>query len=61
MVRLETMSMLDKTTTAIATGAVASPAWLPPLADVSQGAAMLLPILGCAWILIQFVAWLTRK
>jgi len=45
----------DKVTTASAVGAVASPLWLPTLADVSQICATLAPILGVAWLLFQFV------
>ena len=38
--------MIEKTTTAVAAGAVSSPIWLPSLADISQTAALLLPIAG---------------
>lgn len=45
----------DKFTTASAVGAVASPFWLPSLADVSQVCATVAPILGVAWLLFQFL------
>lgn len=45
----------EKITTASAVGAVASPLWLPSLADVSQACAAIAPILGVAWLLFQFV------
>jgi hypothetical protein len=44
----------DKITTASAVGAVASPLWLPSLADVSQICATVAPILGVVWLLFQF-------
>lgn len=37
----------------IAAGAAVSPWWLPSLADVSQAAALMLPILGCLYLLVQ--------
>jgi hypothetical protein len=43
----------EKITTASAVGAVASPLWLPSLADVSQVCAVIAPILGVVWLLIQ--------
>jgi len=44
----------EKITTASAVGAVASPLWLPTLADVSQLCATIAPILGVTWLLFQF-------
>lgn len=52
---------MDRATNAIAAGAAASPWWLPSLADVSQTAALLLPVLGCTWLIVQIVTRLTRK
>lgn len=43
----------EKITTASAVGAVASPLWLPSLADVSQVCAAIAPILGVVWLLFQ--------
>jgi hypothetical protein len=45
----------EKITTASAWGAMASPLWLPTLADVSQVCATAAPILGVAWLVFQFV------
>lgn len=53
--------MMDRATNAIAAGAAVSPWWLPSLADISQSAALMLPILGCAWLLVQIVTRITRK
>lgn len=53
--------MIEKTTSAIAVGAVSSPAWLSYLADVSQTAALLLPIAGLAWLIIQIAHFFLRK
>ena len=43
----------ERITTASAVGALASPLWLPSLADVSQGCATVAPILGVIWLLFQ--------
>ena len=36
-----------------AVAAIASPWWLPALHDVSQVAALILPILGVVWLSVQ--------
>lgn len=38
-----------------AVAAIASPWWLPALHDISQIAALLLPIAGVAWLVVQIV------
>lgn len=43
----------EKITNWLAAGAIASPAWLPSLQDISQVAALLLPILGVIWLALQ--------
>ncbi len=53
--------IVDKTTTSIAVGAVASPWWLPTLSEVSHTAGQLLPIAGLVWILVQFLAVMFRR
>lgn len=53
--------MMEKTTNAIAVGAVGSPWWVPSLSDVSQMAAELLPICGVVWLIVQIVTRITRK
>ena len=43
----------DAVTNYIAAGSVVSFLWLPTLQSVSTIAAEMLPILGCAWLLVQ--------
>lgn len=45
----------EKVTNAVAAAGVASPWWLPKLADVSQAFTLLLPILGGLWLVIQIL------
>lgn len=52
---------IEKATNVIAAGAAVSPWWMPSLADISQTAALLLPILGCAWLLVQIITKITRR
>ncbi len=49
--------MLDaeRVTNVVATASLASPWWLPTIADVSQAFTLLLPILGGLWLLIQII------
>ena len=53
--------IVERTTNAIAAGAAASPWWLPKLADISQTAALLLPIAGLLWLVIQIVTKITER
>lgn len=53
--------MVDKATNYVAAGAVASPWWLPSLAEVSETAALLLPIAGLLWIGVQFLVLMFRS
>ena len=53
--------MTEKISNYVAAGAVLSPAWLPTLAEVSSTAALLLPILGVIWLLVQMFTWLLRS
>lgn len=52
---------IDKITTGVAAAGVASPVWLPSLSDVSQTASLLLPVLGCGWLLVQIALKIWRK
>lgn len=52
--------MIDHSTTAIASAAVASPIWLPSLKVVSDVAALLLPILGAVWLVVQIAGYIIR-
>lgn len=45
--------IMMNTTHAIAAASVISPAWLPGLHEVSQLAAVLMPILGAVWLVVQ--------
>lgn len=54
-------AVLDKTTTTVAAGAVATPIWLPSLAELSSTAAQWLPILGLFWLAIQIVVFLYKS
>jgi len=49
--------IMDKITAGVAAGAVVSPWWLPAIKAVSDGASIVLPILGCLWLLVQMVAF----
>lgn len=47
--------VFERTTTAIAVGAGLTPVWLPTLREASEAAGLLLPILGCTWLIIQVI------
>lgn len=53
MHNLKEVLMGDHLNSWLATLAVLSPVWLPWLQDVSTIAALLLPIFGIAWFIIQ--------
>jgi hypothetical protein len=46
---------VDSTTAAVAVSAVASPVWLPWLHAASDGAALIAPLLGTIWLVVQIV------
>jgi hypothetical protein len=46
----------EKIQAVIAAGAIASPLWERWLRTVSEDAALLAPILGCAWLAVQIGA-----
>ncbi|KAA3452733.1 hypothetical protein C7I87_00710 [Mesorhizobium sp. SARCC-RB16n] len=57
-------STVDSTTAAVAVSAVASPVWLPWLHAASDGAALIAPLLGTVWLIVQIVGKvrdMTRK
>lgn len=56
-----TGSNMDHATTIVAVSAVSSPWWLQALHAVSDGAALVLPILGVIWLVIQMTAWFLKK
>lgn len=45
----------------VAASAVASPVWLPSLQTVSETAALVLPIVGVLWLMIQIGFFLHSK
>ena len=49
-------TVADKIGAVAAAGAISSPFWITRLEGVSQVAATLAPILGCAWLLVQIIA-----
>ena len=46
-------SVMDSITTATAGAAIVSPWWLPVLSGLSTAASWALPLLGCAWLIMQ--------
>ncbi len=53
-------TIIERATTAIATGGIAAPIWLPPLKEASEIAGLLLPIFGVVWLIVQIVTRLMR-
>ena len=51
----------ERVTNTVAGAAVISPWWMPSLADVSSVAGLLLPIIGCAWLLLQIILKITER
>ncbi|RVH83132.1 hypothetical protein CN074_25150 [Sinorhizobium medicae] len=47
---------MEHTTTAVAASAVATPVWLPWLFSASEVAAVIAPILGVVWLLVQITS-----
>ena len=58
---LKEVLMGDQLNSWLATLAVLSPVWLPWLQDVSTVAALLLPIFGGCWLVVQIVSKLRGK
>lgn len=47
---------MDHLTTGAAAGAIASPLWLPYVQKISEISAVIAPILGVLWLLVQIWA-----
>ncbi len=47
---------MENTTTAVAASAVTVPFWLPSLQSASEAAAIVAPILGVLWLLVQIAS-----
>lgn len=58
---MEDDNLMNTLTTAGAGAAVVSPWWLPVIHHINAGAAWLLPVLGCTWLIIQIAYKLTGK
>lgn len=54
-------TLTDRAADGVAVGAISSPFWLPGLQEVSDIAALALPILGCIWLVIQVGFYLWRQ
>lgn len=52
---------VDNANNIVATAAVTSPWWLPGLQTWSEVAALLLPIAGLVWLIIQIVGYLFKR
>lgn len=51
---------MQQTTNVIAGAAVASPWWLPALQNFSEIAALMLPIAGLIWLMVQIITHITK-
>lgn len=49
-------TIVDQATAAVAATAVASPVWLPWLSTTSEVAAVIAPILGTIWLVVQIIS-----
>lgn len=52
---------IERTSNGVAYGAIMSPVWLPYIQTLSDTAALALPILGAAWLIIQMISHFKRK
>jgi flagellar biogenesis protein FliO len=52
---------LDNATSAAAGAALTSPLWLPVLEDMSSLSALLLPILGAIWLIVQIIVKMIER
>lgn len=51
---------IDRGTDAVAVTAVVSPVWLPLINSVSEVSAVLLPIAGLVWLIIQIIGYIMK-
>lgn len=58
---LEVNPVVETAKGAAAAAAIASPWWLTILKSVSDGAALVLPILGVIWLVIQMTSWFLKR
>lgn len=52
---------VERSTDAMAVAAVASPIWLPYVQEVSELSALLLPIAGLVWLVIQMISHFRKR
>lgn len=50
-----------RATNGVAVGGVTMPAWMPTLAEASNTAAALVPILSALWLAIQIVGYARKR
>lgn len=50
-------SLTERTTDGIAIASVTSPVWLPGLQHISETAALVVPILGAIWLVVQILGY----
>lgn len=50
-----------RATNGVAVGGVTMPAWMPTLAEASNTAAHLVPILSAIWLLIQIAGYARKR
>ena len=55
------MNPTDVVKGAGAVAAIVSPWWLTIIKTVSEGAALILPVMGVIWLVIQMTDYFTRK
>lgn len=48
--------IMDRTTTIVAAASIAAPLWLPSIKQISDHAALWMPILGATWLVVQIVS-----
>lgn len=53
--------MTENTTNVVAGAAVTSPFWLPILQNFSDISALLLPIAGLIWLLVQTIGYVQKS
>lgn len=58
---LEVNPVVETAKSVAAVSAITSPWWLTILKSVSDGAALVLPILGVIWLVIQMTSWFLKR
>ena len=58
---MSVQGMFQGSSNGVAVAGITSPAWLPPLTDMSAVAADLLPIVGVLWLVVQIIFYLKTQ